>query len=398
MTAATQTINAIDTLKNDLSSVLPQIASAAPPLKSTGTLDAYASIDLTPSIGTEFVAYKREGKPTISVREVLQDEKKLRDLAILVSQRGVVFFRDATVTPEEQKDLVQALGKAGGRPADHSLHVHPLSSDRSEFGKEISVISSEYTFDKKFEREAEPVYSKYSGAREWHSDVTFEPAPSDYATLQIRDLPESGGGKPSRASFATVMLTLDPPSLLDTLWASGYELVDRLTPAYRKFLESLTAEHQGSFFLAAAKAKNEPLRTNRGSPLNNTLDLKAVHPVLRTNPVTGWQSLFVNGVFTKKIVELNHEESENVLKFLAQHISANHDAQVRFRWEASNLAIWDNRATFHAATKDFDRLSGQVRTGTRSVSVGEKPYFDPESLTRREAIAAGQASGLQRHQ
>ena len=84
MTAATQTLNAIDTLKNDLSSVLPQIASAAPPLKSTGTLDAYASIDLTPSIGTEFVAYKREGKPTISVREVLQDEKKLRDLAILV--------------------------------------------------------------------------------------------------------------------------------------------------------------------------------------------------------------------------------------------------------------------------------------------------------------------------
>ncbi|KAJ9125073.1 hypothetical protein QFC22_000026 [Naganishia vaughanmartiniae] len=375
MSAATQTLNAVDTLKKDLTSVLPQIASAATPLKSTGTLDGYASIDLTPSIGTEFVAYKRDGKPTISVREVLQDEKKLRDLAILVSQRGVVFFRDATVTPEEQKDLVQALGKAGGRPADHSLHVHPLSSDRSEFGKEISVISSEYTFDKKFTREAEPVYSKYNGAREWHSDVTFEPAPSDYATLQIRDLPESGG---------------------DTLWASGYELVDRLTPAYRKFLESLTAEHQGSFFLAAAKAKNEPLRTNRGSPLNNTLDLKAVHPVLRTNPVTGWQSLFVNGVFTKKIVELNHEESENVLKFLAQHISANHDAQVRFRWEANNLAIWDNRATFHAATKDFDREGGQVRTGTRSVSVGEKPYFDPESLTRREAIAAGQASGLQK--
>ncbi|KAJ9104744.1 hypothetical protein QFC19_003885 [Naganishia cerealis] len=367
MPVATQTVNPVETLKKDLSAVLPQIASAPAPLESTGSLDGYASIDLTPSIGTEFVAYKRDGKPTISVREVLQDEKKLRDLAILVSQRGVVFFRDATVTPEEQKDLVQALGKAGGRPADHSLHIHPLSSDRSEFGKEISVISSEYTFDKKFGREAEPVYSKYNGSREW-----------------IREFPESGGGKPYFAHS-------------NTLWASGYELVDRLTPAYRKFLESLTAEHQGSFFLAAAKEKNEPLRTNRGSPLNNTLDLKAVHPVLRTNPVTGWQSLFVNSVFTKKIVELNSEESENVLKFLAQHVHANHDAQVRFRWEPNNLAIWDNRATFHAATKDFDRVAGQVRTGTRSVSVGEKPYFDPKSLTRREAIAQGQAAGLQKH-
>jgi alpha-ketoglutarate-dependent taurine dioxygenase len=110
--------------------------------------------------------------------------------------------------------------------------------------------------------------------------------------------------------------------LTDTLWASGYELYDRLTPTYRKFLEGLTAEHRGDFFVAAAKAKGEPLRGHRGSPLNDNQDLKASHPVIRVNPVTGWKSLFVNGVFTKKINELNDEESENLLKFLSEHVHA----------------------------------------------------------------------------
>ncbi|GHJ89950.1 hypothetical protein NliqN6_6352 [Naganishia liquefaciens] len=376
MTAATQTQTALETLRGAVLPVLPQVASSPKPLQSAGTLEAYASLDLTPSIGTEFTAHDKDGLPSLSIREVLMDPKKLRDLAILVSQRGVVFFRDASITPEEQKDLVEALGQAGGKPAGHGLHVHPLTAETSEFGKEISVISSEFAFDKKFDRAKEPVYTKRNARTEWHSDITFEPAPSDYASLQIREFPAQGGG--------------------DTLWASGYELYDRLTPTYRKFLEGLTAEHRGDFFVAAAKAKGEPLRGNRGSPLNDNQDLKASHPVIRVNPVTGWKSLFVNGVFTKKVNELNDEESENLLKFLSEHVHANFDAQVRYRWEPNNLAIWDNRSTFHAATKDFDRESGSVRTGTRSVSIGERPYFDSNAVSRREAIAAGQAAGLTR--
>ncbi|KAJ9096218.1 hypothetical protein QFC20_006462 [Naganishia adeliensis] len=330
MSVATQTQIAFETLKEAVLPVLPQVASSPAPLQSAGTLDGFAYINLTPSIGTEFVDYKRGGKPSLSIREVLDDPKKLRDLAILVSQRGVVFFRDATITPEEQKTLIEALGQAGGKPAGHGLHVHPLTAETSEFGKEISVISSEYTFAQKFGREKEPVYNKYSGRHEW-----------------IREFPAEGGG--------------------DTLWASGYELYDRLTPTYRKFLEGLTAEHRGDFFLAAAKAKGEPLRRHRGSPLNDNQDLKASHPVIRVNPVTGWKSLFVNSVFTKKINELNDEESQNVLKFLAEHVHG-----------------------------DFDREAGQARTGTRSVSVGEKPYFDGNALSRREAIAAGRPSGLRK--
>jgi alpha-ketoglutarate-dependent taurine dioxygenase len=106
-----------------------------------------------------------------------------------------------------------------------------------------------------------------------HADITFEPRPSDYAVLQIKRLPPVGG---------------------DTLWASAYEAYDRLSPAYQKFLEGLTATHAGDGFVAYAKIVGVPLREKRGSPLNVGQKLEAVHPVIRTNPVTGWKGIFVN--------------------------------------------------------------------------------------------------------
>jgi alpha-ketoglutarate-dependent taurine dioxygenase len=184
----------------------------------------------------------------------------------------------------------------------------------------------------------------------------------------IRTLPEVGG---------------------DTLWASAYEAYDRLSPALQTFLESLSALHRGDIFLNLAKAANLPLREGRGSPENVGQDLESIHPVIRTNPVTGWKGLFVNRQFTKRIVELSKVESDVLLQFLWDHISANHDLQVRFRWEKDSLAIWDNRSSFHAATADVDN---SLREGTRSVSLGERPFLDPNSSSRRTALAEAAAA------
>lgn len=107
-----------------------------------------------------------------------------------------------------------------------------------------------------------------------------------------------------------------------------------------------------------------------------------MHPVIRTNPTTGWKTLFVPRNFTRRINELTAAESDNLLEFLWDHVAANHDIQTRFRWEENNLAIWDNRSTYHARTWDTTEL----REGTRSVSLGERPFFDPQSKGRREAL------------
>jgi alpha-ketoglutarate-dependent taurine dioxygenase len=87
---------------------------------------------------------------------------------------------------------------------------------------------------------------------------------------------------------------------------------------------------------------------------------------------------------------LSEEESKHFLNWFVQLIVENHDLQVRNRWQNVNdLAIWDNRSVYHAATPDYLNQGLGERTGSRSVSLGEKPYFDPQSSSRREAIALG---------
>lgn len=161
-----------------------------------------------------------------------------------------------------------------------------------------------FVFDKEFARQDFSILDRGIGRQLWHSDITFENVPSDYASLQIRKLPAQGGG--------------------DTLWASAYEAYDRLSPAYQKFLEGLTATHIGQGFIDIANRSTpkQTFRENRGSPENVGQDLKTVHPVIRTNPVTGWKGLFVNRGFTKRINELTKGESDEVLDFLWEHISA----------------------------------------------------------------------------
>ena len=114
-----------------------------------------------------------------------------------------------------------------------------------------------------------------------------------------------------------------PPVGGDTLWASAYEAYDRLSPAYQSFLEGLTATHVGQHFVDLAK-RNEKIvmREPRGSPENVGQDLTAVHPIVRTNPVTGWKGLFVNREFTKSVNGLTKGESDALLEFLFDHISS----------------------------------------------------------------------------
>ena len=102
--------------------------------------------------------------------------------------------------------------------------------------------------------------------------------------------------------------------------------------------------------------------------------------------VTGWKGLFVNKAFTKRINDVTKDESDFLLNYLHALCHNNFDAHVRFRWaKPGSLALWDNRSTQHSAIYD---VGNQPRAGDRACSVGEAPYFDPSSSSRREALAA----------
>ncbi|KAH7139540.1 hypothetical protein B0J11DRAFT_46516 [Dendryphion nanum] len=324
------------------------------PLSYTGSLDGFKQQDITPVIGREF-----EG---LQVTELLKwGDDMIRDLAVTVSQRGVVFLRDQQVTPTQMKDLMLRITELAGCPSTSGLHTHPLTEEGSELGDQISVISSEKQKKGGGLTHQLSDVSRFASVG-WHTDISFEPVPSDYAMLKIHTLPPTGG---------------------DTLWASGYEIYDRLSPSMRTFLEGLTATHDAKFFLEEAERLGNPLRkTIRGNPLNFGDSLSAVHPVIRTNPVTGWKSVYVNKGFTKRINGVTKDESDLLLGYLFNIVTQNHDAQVRFKWRENDLAIWDNRSMWHCATYDYE----EARAGDRVCSLGEAPFLDLNSVGRREAL------------
>jgi hypothetical protein len=175
------------------------------PLKLSGVIEQFESFDVTPAIGREY--------PTVNLKEWLSasnSDELLRDLAITskllhylqyhtntsaVSQRGVVFFRKQDdLDNESQKELIHRLGLLAGKPATSGLHIHPVTNAGREYGgkdDEISVISSEQR--KKLFKGRYATQQSLKGG--WHSDITFEPIPSDYAVLRLTKLPKTGGGR-----------------------------------------------------------------------------------------------------------------------------------------------------------------------------------------------------------
>lgn len=96
--------------------------------------------------------------------------------------------------------------------------------------------------------------------------------------------------------------------------------------------------------------------------------------------------MFAVGHHVQQINDLTPLESKDLLDWFVRLIVENHDLQVRYRWQNKNdLAIWDNRSVYHSATPDYQGLG--ERAGHRAVSLGEKPYLDPASKSRQEALA-----------
>ena len=168
-------------------------------------------------------------------------------------------------------------------------------------------------------------------ADEWHSDLTCQASPSVLAVLHMKKCPEFGG---------------------DTLWANMYKAYDELSPPMKEFCEGLTALHD-----AAPHYRPEN---------------KAIHPVVRVHPVTGRKSLFVNEHFTRRIVELSHDESDMLLRHLTRWASSTRFT-VRYHWSEGTIAMWDNRCTQHHVLNDFE---GE-RIIQRVTVMGDRPEGEP---------------------
>jgi taurine dioxygenase len=274
----------------------------------------YATIELrkvTPHCGAEV-----HGVDLSSV-----GDRAAKELLDALAEHGVLFFRDQRLTPEQQK----AFGRRFGE-----LHLHPAYPMLLEGHPEIMIIHADET-------------STRVAGEDWHSDVSCDEEPPLGTVLYMLEVPPVGG---------------------DTLFASMYAAYESLSAPMQRLLEGMTAIHDGEHVYRGRYA---------GTRDEGKVFPKAEHPVIRTHPVSGRKALFVNRMFTTRIVQLTTLESDAVLEMLYRHIETP-ELQCRFRWQPGSVAFWDNRCAQHHAMWDY---YPQRRRGLRVTIKGDRPYYRP---------------------
>lgn len=292
----------------------PRVAARNPEGHVAAPYDRFGLRPLTPTIGAVV-----DGVDLGSS----MDDDLLGDLRRALLEWKVLFFEGQEITRDQQRTFALRWG---------DVERHPFFSYVQPGQTEVDVVTlAKDAVTAGFENE-------------WHTDLTWHRTPSFGALLRAVEVPEVGG---------------------DTLWADAAAAYDLLPESLRERIDGLTAIHdwRTSFGLGmpgeavAALAETFPPQE---------------HPVVRIHPETGRRTLFVNRIFTQRIVGLGEAESDALLtRLVAQYDRP--EVQCRFRWRVGSVAFWDNRATLHYAANDYfpnrrtmERISiaGDVPVGT----------------------------------
>jgi len=244
----------------------------------------------------------------------------VRAIEAALLAHGVLFFREQRLSKAQLVAFARQFGE---------ISVPPFSPRYGD-DPEVTVLDQ--------------VSPKGEGADEWHSDNTFMAEPPMGSVLTAVVLPKQGG---------------------DTCFANMSAAYEALSPPLRRLADELEAVHDITRPLAKAIAaghSNADLAEvqKRWPPV--------VHPVVRTHPITGRRGLFVNGNSTTRLVGLADRESELLLRFFIDHVR-DPAFQCRFRWDASSVAFWDNRAVQHYAVPDYS----ERRVMHRVTLAGDRP-------------------------
>jgi taurine dioxygenase len=180
----------------------------------------------------------------------------------------------------------------------------------------------------------------------WHSDTTFRKNPTKYTILRCQIMPKIGG---------------------DTLWADMEAAYEGLSGTFKNMIEGLRAIHDFQNFRALFKNTDEDRARLRRM---EELFPNPSHPVVRTHPVTGRKSIYVNPQFTLRIEGLAPAESRAILDVLFAQARVP-EYQFRLRWAPGMIVFWDNRSTQHYAANDY---YPQRRRMERTAVVGDVPY------------------------
>ena len=238
-------------------------------------------------------------------------------------------------------DLRQPLPDAVQAELRQALHTHevlfldpqPLTPEQHlAFAQVFGPIATDSLLDR---RPGEPLIDTIVNDRErppnidvWHSDMSWHARPPAGTVVQITETPPLGGA---------------------TCFASTRLAYAALSERMRTYLDGLMAEHSWEIsglreFLLRRSPEAFAQAQRQHPPVQ--------HPVVLRHPDTDLPCLFVNSLFTRRIVGLDPRESQGVLQFLYQWVQRP-EFVLQHDWQPHGIVVWDNRSTQHYAVADY---------------------------------------------
>ena len=132
----------------------------------------------------------------------------------------------------------------------------------------------------------------------------------------------------------------------------------------------------------AAKASIPPEVLARYKNYFNSTEYETEHPLVRVHPETGEKTLLL-GSFFKNFVGYSSSESRRIYDLFQSYVEKLENI-VSWRWDAGDIAIWDNRATQHRAINDY---GDQHRVVRRVTLEGDTPVGvdgQPSKVLRKD--------------
>jgi taurine dioxygenase len=232
----------------------------------------------------------------------------------------VLFFREQSLDDEQHESFSRRFG-------EQVPHPTVRSADKSS-----AILHLD---------------AKETRANSWHTDVTFV---ANYPKLSI---------------LRGVVI---PPYGGDTVWANTATAYADLPEPLKLLADNLRALHTNLYDYAAPRNTSDAgLKRYREQFTAEVYETE--HPLVRVHPETGERSLLL-GHFVKQIQGVSSNDSKQLIRLFHDRIT-HVDNTVRWRWQAGDVAIWDNRSTQHIAINDYGDAERIVR---RTTVAGDVPY------------------------
>jgi taurine dioxygenase len=218
-------------------------------------------------------------------------------------------------------------------------------------GNQVADPFPEITVMSNIRVDGKPIGNLGHYEAEWHTDMSYNELTPIGSLLYAIEVPPVGG---------------------NTGFSNMYEAYDTLPANLKRTIASLQCQHDSSRNSAGELRKGfKDVSDPREAP-------GAIHPLIRTHPVTRRNALYLGRRRNAYIMGLPLNESEDLLNKLWAHASEARFAWYQ-EWKVGDLIMWDNRCAMHRRDA-FDPASRRLMHRTQIK--GDKPFFDPTTLAR----------------